>query len=122
MRFLILAFILSSCFSERKAQRQFDRVADAFPEIPTEYCAEKYPVREVTIKGDSIVTFDTIYVGGEIEYKDSIINDTVYLTKLVTKQVTKTVTKTDTIFRENKAALDVARHQINRLTKLLEST
>ena len=80
--------------------------ADALAKI----CADEFPVKEVFIKGDSVLLFDTLYVGENIfdtVYKT--FNDTV--TRVITKTlpakiITKTIHVTDTIVKENTARIE----------------
>ena len=108
MSTMLIVGCLSSCNPQRKIQKA-ERVlkdADALAKI----CADEFPVKEVFIKGDSVLLFDTLYVGENIfdtVYKT--FNDTV--TRVVTKTlpakiVTKTVRITDTIVKENTARIE----------------
>ena len=82
-------------------------------------CADEFPVKEVFIKGDSVLLFDTLYVGENIfdtVYKT--FNDTV--TRVVTKTlpakiITKTIRITDTIVKENTARIEAMQIEINNL-------
>lgn len=107
MKYLILTLILVGCYGERKATKQFTKAVIAYPELPAEYCGRVFPVRDSLIKGDSVVTFDTLYVPGEIR-RDTIIRERtveVTITKTVPQILTRRVTKIDTIVRENMASL-----------------
>lgn len=106
----LVAVLLSSCYSKRKATSQFSRAAVAYPELPADYCAKTYPVKDSLIKGDTIVVTDTIYTGGNVSFDTTIVMDTKYITKTIQLPGTKIIEriyKTDTVFRENKAALDL---------------
>jgi len=108
MSTMLIVGCLSSCNPQRKIQKaeQVLKDADALAKI----CADEFPVKEVFIKGDSVLLFDTLYVGENIfdtVYKT--FNDTV--TRVVTKTlpakiVTKTVRITDTIVKENTARIE----------------
>ena len=108
MSTMLIVGCLSSCNPQRKIQKaeQVLKAANALAKI----CADEFPVKEVFIKGDSVLLFDTLYVGENIfdtVYKT--FNDTV--TRVVTKTlpakiVTKTVRITDTIVKENTARIE----------------
>lgn len=106
---LSIAIMAGGCFTEKRAQKSFSKVVEQYPHIPAKHCADEYRTDTITVKGDSILSFDTIYVGGEIFNDTAFINDTVYVTEKYTNErvITKTVKITDTIYRENKAALDL---------------
>ena len=108
MSTMLIVGCLSSCNPQRKIQKaeQVLKDADALAKI----CADEFPVKEVFIKGDSVLLFDTLYVGENIfdtVYKT--FNDTV--TRVVTKTlpakiITKTIRITDTIVKENTARIE----------------
>ena len=87
----------------------------------SEYCATRFPVKTEYIKGDSVVSFDTIYqyMGGEPIFDTvySYSKDTILVTKTVpvTKYITKTITRTDTVVKESTAKLDIAERRISEL-------
>ncbi len=114
MSTMLIVGCLSSCNPQRKIQKaeQVLKDADALAKI----CADEFPVKEVFIKGDSVLLFDTLYVGENVYdtvYKT--FNDTV--TRVVTKTlpakiVTKTIRITDTIVKENTARIEDFRIQL----------
>jgi hypothetical protein len=99
---MIIGFMQSCTNKIAKARDTFDKnLGEA-----AKYCADKFPVKEVYIKGDSILTFDTLYVGGDIVIDTVETKDTVYITvtkTLPAKVITKTVRVTDTVVKENTA-------------------
>ena len=113
---ILLSVILiwfTSCMTVDKA-KQVLKKKDALAAI----CATEYPVKTEYIKGDSVITFDTIYTGGELII-DTVVNyskDTVIITKTVpvTKVVTKTVTIVDTVVKENTAAVEATKIDLNK--------
>lgn len=118
MKYLLIltTFFLAGCLTPKKAMQKLDSSGKG-----SEYCATRFPVKTEYIKGDSVVSFDTIYqyVDGEPIF-DTIYNvtrDTVFVTKQVpvTKYITKTVLRIDTVVKENTAALDVANKRISAL-------
>lgn len=95
----------------------------SYPEIPANYCATTYPVKEVLIKGkDSIVT-DTLYGEGEI-IRDTINSrDTVFIyntVRLPGSVINKTVYKTDTIKKEGGALFALCSIERSKLISLLQ--
>jgi len=118
MKYLLIltTFFLAGCLTPKKAMLKLDSSGKG-----SEYCAIRFPVKTEYIKGDSVVSFDTIYQYVDAEpIFDTIYNvtrDTVFVTKQVpvTKYITKTVLRIDTVVKENTAALDVANKRINAL-------
>ena len=111
MKYILLAFILSGCYGLQKAKIQHGKAVSTFPEIGAEYCAITFPAKDSIIKGDSVLSFDTVYVGGETVF-DTVVTkgDTVRIVKTVTqpaKVVTKTVAIHDTIIRVDRAAVEL---------------
>lgn len=93
--------LLMSCSPVKKAIKTFDdNRQDA-----AEYCADRFPVRDSIIKGDTVTTVDTSY--DMLFITDTVrALDTIRIT--ITKPVTVTKTKiiTDTVIRENMAAIE----------------
>ena len=114
MSTMLIVGCLSSCNQQRKIQKAERVLKDA--NALAGICADEFPVKEVFIKGDSVLLFDTLYVGENIfdtVYKT--FNDTV--TRVVTKTlpakiVTKTIRITDTIVKENTARIEDFRIQL----------
>lgn len=105
MAMALLIGLFASCNPQKKLAKAEATLSAAgvLPKI----CADRYPVKVEYIKGDSVLTFDTIYVGG-IVYDTTTVEtkDTVYKTitkTLPAKVVTKTVKVTDTLVKENTA-------------------
>lgn len=118
--FLIVAVLLSSCYGERKARSQFGKAAAAYPLVAAEYCGITFPPKDSLIKGDSIVTFDTLFVGGSVRF-DTLtlrgLSDTIRITKIIElpgKVITQRIFIHDTLQVVNTAALkacEIALHQ-----------
>ena len=72
MSTMLIVGCLSSCNPQRKIQKaeQVLKAANALAGI----CADEYPIKEVYIKGDSVLLFDTLFVGENVF-------DTLYETK-----------------------------------------
>lgn len=105
--FVYFLFALLGCYTSKKAKEQFNKAALNYPEIPAEYCADQFPVKDSVIT-DTLRTTDTLYVEG---LSDTVMIqdfDTVriFITKtLPGKVITNTVTIRDTIIRENTAKI-----------------
>lgn len=111
-----LGFVLTlpSCYSIDKAKKQHAKAVTAYPIIEAESCSEKYPCKDSIIKGDSVLTFDTLYVGGENMFDTIVVNDTIRITKVVKQPkeiITKTVRINDTIRVLDQAKLDLCNKQ-----------
>jgi len=108
-----LVLMLTSCITTEKAQKILENKGEL-----AKVCAEKYPVKTEYIKGDSIITIDTIYSGNDVIFDTvySVAKDTVLITKVipVTKTITKTVTRIDTVVKENTAATEAAKIDLNK--------
>lgn len=94
---VIMALLLSSCYTQKRATMQVIRAHSVFPVVVADYCAAHYPPIIGPGRIDTAWSFDTlvesepIYIPGDV---DTIIR-TVRVRELVT------VTRTDTV--ENKA-------------------
>lgn len=107
--FIILSlWLLCGCYNQRKAQQQVAKADASYPSIIAELCAEKFPITEKIVKGDSVFKTDTVSDMIFIPADTVTINDTVRITKTLpgkTITVTNTIIRTDTIYKENTAAL-----------------
>lgn len=102
----ILFIFLSGCYNQRKAQQQVMKADSSYPYIIAKLCADKFPVIETVIKGDSVIVYDTVQGEGIIITETITVKDTVTITKtLPPKVITKNVYRVDTIVKENKAAI-----------------
>lgn len=101
--FLIGAF---SCNPLKKAQQTFDANKPA----AAEYCADRFPVKDSLIKGDTLVTTDTLYVK---EY-DTIVDTIKLKSYYPTKYITKTIRITDTVIRRDNAREQVLANQVRQ--------
>jgi hypothetical protein len=119
---VLLSFLVVSCYSTKKAEKQFGRAAATYPTIPAAYCAATYPTKTVFVKGDTIVISDTIQKDGTIVEDTLITFDTVRITitKILPAQViTKTIHVTDTIIQENTAKLSLCELERGKALDLL---
>ena len=110
---LCLVLMLTSCVTTEKAQRVLEK-----KQVLAKVCAEKYPVKTEYIKGDSVITIDTLFVGNDVIFDTvySVAKDTVIITKTVpvTKIISKTVHVVDTVVKENTAAVEAAKIALNK--------
>ena len=107
MKYLILLILLSGCYNQRKATVQHGKAVATFPAIGADYCARAYPAKDSLIKGDSVIVFDTLYVG-EVLFDTVTVNDTVRITKhLPGKVITQRIRVVDTFRVVDKASLDL---------------
>jgi hypothetical protein len=123
---LIGALSALGCYNQRKATNQFSKAVVAYPKIGADYCGDAYPVRDSIIKGDSILTTDTVTYFEQLSDTVMIHDfDTVrvYITKtLPAKIITNTIHTIDTIIKEGGgtlAKLTSCQIDNSRLTQLL---
>lgn len=127
---LLFAGMAGGCFTEKKAARLHDKIGDRHPVVPAKYCADKYKTDTVTVSGESVITFDTIYVDyiDTVEIGIELPLDTTGrlfppIKKCKDRIITKTVVRTDTIYRENIARVDQYKiERDNAVKKLTEAT
>ena len=113
---LFLIMLLISCNPSKKAQRELEKAKSILSGNIVEaarFCMDKFPDKTEYIKGDSVVIFDTLYVG-EVVFDTLETKDTVIITKnLPGKVITKTIRITDTIKIEDRAKLIAANADLN---------
>ena len=109
----IYLLVIPGCATQKKAEKFYKK----HPVELAKVCAEKYPVKDSIIKGDSVVVYDTLW--GLETRVDTLTAEPVLVTKTVEKVVPKLVTKVvtlhDTIVRENTAKTAVLNSQIAKL-------
>lgn len=112
---LLVVLLLTSCMTKKKAVEY----VKSTPEISSELCLELYPVKEYYVHGDTVVEMDTLYEEIFIPGRDTIINDTVFITEHIPRNVyiTKTRVVTDTLYRADSAAITNLRHQNEALAR-----
>lgn len=114
---MIITGLFGACNPSKKAQRELEKAKQVLGNNYGEaakFCAEKFPDKTEYIKGDSVVLFDTLYVGGDVVFDTVETKDTVYITQtLPGKVITKTVRITDTIKIEDRAKLVAANVMLN---------
>lgn len=109
----IYLLVVPGCATQKKAEKYYKK----HPVELAKVCAEKYPVKDSIIKGDSVTVYDTLW-GLETRVDTVTITPNV-VTKIVEKTVPKLITKLvtvhDTIVRENTAKTAVLNSQIAKL-------
>ncbi|HYD19937.1 MAG TPA: hypothetical protein VEB40_00575 [Flavipsychrobacter sp.] len=117
--FAMMLLGVSSCYTERTAQRQVSKAHNKYPEVSARLCADVYApkdsvslVREY-IQGEDVVFLDTVT-------ETQMFSDTVALVKYVTKTVLTTDTLRDTKYvqLENKAKIELKDVEIKRLNHI----
>ena len=112
MRYLIIILLFASCNPLKKAQQTFDANKPA----AAEYCADRFPVKDSLIKGDTLVTTDTVYFK---EYENVITVDTFRTAPVTnTRYITKTIRITDTVIRRDNAREQVLANQVRQCNDL----
>jgi len=122
--YILSIFILSSCYTAKKAEKDINKAKINFPEVVADKCGQWYGCDTVTIIRDSIKFKEWV---NEIHSFDTII-DTILLREkcpeLLVKyrEVVKRVPPIhDTIKVENKASLEAIRLKYEALKKEHES-
>lgn len=125
MKYLILLVFCVSCNSLKKAQKDVAKISVTHPEVLGKYCADKFPVKEIFMPGDTIIVTDTVKMEGVVITDTLIDFDTVRITKTITlpgKTITKTITTHDTIVKENTAQLKVCELERGKVVDLLTAS
>lgn len=76
--FAIIIFIISGCYTEKKALKDLEKANDEHPQVVAKFVINKYPCSE---KKDSVILYDTIYKDIEVlcPPQNTInIHDTIY--------------------------------------------
>ena len=109
---LIFIYMLFGCNPLKKAQQTFDANKPA----AAEYCADRFPVKDSLIKGDTLVTTDTVYFK---EYENVITVDTFRTAPITnTRIITKTIRIVDTVIRRDNAREQVLANQVRQCNDL----
>jgi len=110
---VMMALGLFGCATQKKAEKYYKK----HPVELAKECAEKFPVTERYLPGDTVTNYDTLW--GIETITDTLISEpqVIIQTKTVTvpKVVTKTVTIRDTVVMENTAKTYVLNSQIAKL-------
>lgn len=111
---ILLGGCLQSCVTERKVEKYLKKN----PLFASEWCGNKYPVKEKFIKGkDSIVEKTVTVKGDSIPCPPNEKGEVVKVKCPDQKIVYQNVYKTDTIERENTAKLSALQIRYNDLYK-----
>lgn len=118
MKNLLFLLLLTSCVTPKKAVDVLSRPKNE----PTaaKFCADKFPVQEYYVTGDTLVKIDTLWglVTDTIETKDTVFK---VVTKVEPKVITKTILRVDTAYKENTAKVVFLNSQITKQAELIYS-
>lgn len=111
----ILLIGLASCYTEQKAKNQFAKASIAYPAIPLDYCAAKFPDKpdSVIVKTDTVT--DIIFMDSLVNNTDTLYRDSLgfkYRTIYKTQKIY--IKKDSIIYRENKAEQERLRLQLEK--------
>lgn len=123
--FIILIIICLSCNTLKKAQKDVAKISVTHPEVLAEYCADKFPVKEIFLPGDTIIVTDTLELEGSVFIDTVRTLDTIRITKTVTlpgQTITRTIVIHDTVIKENTAQLKVCELERGKMVNLLASS
>ena len=97
---LVMILGAASCNPQKRLYKAVSEL-NKHPIESAKYCADKYPIVEKYVKGDSVTVYDTLWG----YYTDTLIikDSTKPLPKPVPKIITKTITIVDTFFKDNTA-------------------
>lgn len=119
MKYLLIILLLAGCITSKKVKRYLNE----HPDTSAEYCAETYPVKDSLIKGDSVVTYDTLW-GIEVMHDTTEVANEVkvpiQVIKFVPQIVTKTIKITDTIIKENTARVSYLEIELGKQVSVTE--
>lgn len=118
---LLILILTSGCYTQKKAQKQFNKAHFKYPEISAKGCSIYYPIKEK-------ITTDTKYIKGEVDTFIEFVEvdcDTVVQTKykerIVKIPCPPRLQRVDTIFKteikeiENSAKTEVLNLHIKRI-------
>lgn len=123
--FIILIITGLSCNTLKKAQKDVAKISVTHPEVLSAYCADKYPVKEIFLPGDTIIVTDTVELEGSVFIDTVRTLDTVRITKTVTlpgQTITRTIAIHDTTIKENTAKFDVCELERKQMVNLLAAS
>lgn len=112
---LLLLSVMSCKTTEKKAKAYYLENKGQLSEL----CKDCFPVREVTLKGDTVTVVDTVTTLGDTIFVDCPDGTKVECPPAKKITVTKTNTVTDTIIRVDSALVYYYRHLANMNEKEL---
>jgi len=115
VKYLFILFLLSSCYTARRAKQQFSKATVAYPALAADYCAITYPIKERVIIGKDSTRIDTLWADGDTHFDTvySFMKDTVYITRFAPgKTIRETFYRVDTIYQMNTAAIAALQLQL----------
>lgn len=94
---LMVAVMIIGCMSPKKAAKVLDKPKNELK--AAEFCSTKFPAVPVYIKGDSIVTTDTLEIYEFVQVHDTTKagTDTVYQKEIEVRYVNKKTVRIDTL-------------------------
>lgn len=107
---IIIALLISSCYTQKRATMQVVRAHSEFPVVIAEFCAKHYPPNFGIGRADTILQYDTLI---EEHHYFNQTRDTVTVERIKTITRTETVTRVDTV--ENSAKVSALWGQIQAL-------
>ena len=106
---LIAVIVFNGCMTSEKAVAFLKK-----KDLLDDTCSANFPVQEKFIKGDSVVTTDTLW-GVDYQTDTLVTKDTVYITKtLPSKVITKTISRIDTVVKRDVAYENVLQDEVRK--------
>jgi hypothetical protein len=103
MKYLI--FLLLVAFASCNPAKKATKYMRDHPEVNAPVCADQFPIREVTLPGDTVTVTDTLETF-EVLVDTLRVADTLYITRTTQpKIIRETRTVVDTVIRENTARI-----------------
>jgi len=69
MKYLLLIFILTGCYTQKKATEQVEKANDKFPEVVAKLARDKYPCKDL-LKPDTTTIYQDSLIFVEVECPD----------------------------------------------------
>lgn len=91
---IIIALLISSCYTQKRATMQVVRAHSEFPVVIAEFCASHYPPIIGAGRTDTVLQFDTLV---EEHHYFNKTRDTITIERVRTVTRTETITRTDTV-------------------------
>jgi hypothetical protein len=113
---------MSSCYTERTAQKQVDKAHHRYPDVPAKFCSDIYPPTDsVSVVKEYLQGEDHVFTDTLMEFHH--LHDTLILTKYITKTIKTTDTLRDTRYvqQENKALVALRDAELKTLNSQLLS-
>jgi hypothetical protein len=92
---VLFLLVITSCYTEKKAQKELNKANDKYPDVVAEFTRDKYPCTELK---DSTVVYDTVYQEVEALCPPQQI---IYTKDTLWKKKIDTVYRKDDIYKKN---------------------